>query len=414
MSDYGEVQAVIVSPRGSTLTTAAGVADVELLIDSAQDFDSDGGTLDLDGVRLQYTSITEGTNASDPDTVNLAGPLAAGADEDTNVAPVVGGQIPEDWYAVITMGEEGDVAHVPLDVDQRAQWPVGEYPDPVPVIVSDDLQHLEDAPGRTVSTRNAFINTDEYTYDGIAADIQLPLTKIPISGSEQPFWKAATVAVGGIGLPPGTWRIESGFLVVDDPDLMAEFEVDDLFWVHYAYDAAADDISRPENAVPLTIGNPGDLSILTSSYQNAAGLYLVAGIDGQVVSATDSGTLTTITIGSDPSPTISSGGIRFVTGSLSGLDFTVTDITSLTTLPSGTTFPTDIPVTLSVNEGDYLAIYQPETGAMVQVAYLTTGSANDKLGYATVVGGPPSPSDVITLLSIDDNTAISAFGTDDA
>lgn len=150
MSDYGKVTAVIVATKGSTLTTAAGFSDVALLVDSAQDFDSDGGTLDLNGTRMQYTSVVEGTNVSDPDTINLAEPLAEGADEDSNVAPIVGGAIPEDWYAVITMGEEGDSVHVPLELDQRDKWPVGEYTDPVPVIVSDDLQRLLDAPGRTV------------------------------------------------------------------------------------------------------------------------------------------------------------------------------------------------------------------------------------------------------------------------
>lgn len=152
MSDYGQVQAVIVEPKGSTLAAEAAISDTSLLIDTAQDFDSDGGTLDLNGARLQYTSIEEGANPDDPDIVNLADPLALGADEDDAVGIVVGGQIPEDWYAVATMDGDGEEVHIPLTLDQRAQWIPGEYTDPVPVAVSEDMQHLEDAPGRTVTT----------------------------------------------------------------------------------------------------------------------------------------------------------------------------------------------------------------------------------------------------------------------
>lgn len=250
MSDYMLVQSVTVEPKGSTLTTAALTSEEVLVVDSAQDFDDEGGTLDLNGARLQYTSIVEGVNLEDPDTINLAAPLAADAGVDDAVSPVVGGLIPEDWYAVGTMGEDGGEVTVPLDVDQRAQWPVGDYPDPVPVRVSDDLSRLEDAPGRTVSTRNAFRNTDTYTYDGVADRIELPLTKMPISGSEQPYWSAYEGAGFGQAMPPETWFIEGNLLVINDGYYMGQFAEDDLFWVTYAWDQALDDIQRPPQSAP--------------------------------------------------------------------------------------------------------------------------------------------------------------------
>lgn len=246
MSDYGQLQAVIVDPKGTALSTAASSGDTELVVDNAQDFDVDGGTLDLNGARLAYTGITEGANADDPDTILLAGSLPADADENDAVSPVVGGLIPEDWYGVVTMGDEGDEVHVPLSVDQRAQWVPGEYPDPVPVAVSDDMQQLIDAPGRTVSSRNAFLNTDSVTWPGSPDTVTLPLTKPPISGSEHAYWKASAAVVGGLALPPGSWHIDGGSnLIIDDSGLIAEFGAGDLFWVDYAYDAAAADISRP-------------------------------------------------------------------------------------------------------------------------------------------------------------------------
>lgn len=401
MSDYAQVQSVIVEPKGSTLAADASVSDTEILVDTAQDFDDEGGTLDLNGARLTYTSIEEGVNPDDPDTIFLADPLAVGADEDDLVAPVVGNLIPEDWYAVVSMGEEGEMAHIPLDLDQRANWPVGDYPDPVPVVVSDDLQHLEDAPGRTVSSRNAFRNTDEYTYDGVAADIQLPLTKTPISGSEQPFWKAATVAVGGVGLPPGTWRIEMPNLVIDDPDLMAEFEEDDLFWVHYAYDAAADDISRPVESAPAIVGYVGDLAMAPPSQTSTGSTLLVIGHQpGEDVSSSVSGTLTSFTM-TQRSAFSDGGNIRVVTGGLVGTTFTVTDISANIIVPDAP-FPQTLAVNVGVNAGDLLAIWLHPSNDRPQVGYYT-GVTGAESWSASGVSTQPAPGDPIT---------VSAFGSD--
>lgn len=151
MTDYGLLTNVSALPRATTLDAAASIGDTTLTVDYAGDFDSiEGGTLDLNGARLAYTGITDGAQPSDSDTITLAAPLAVGADLGDTVSVVAGGQILTDYVAHVTMGI-GDEVHVPLDVYQVGAWPLGDYTDPVPVEVSDDLRELLDAPGWTAT-----------------------------------------------------------------------------------------------------------------------------------------------------------------------------------------------------------------------------------------------------------------------
>src|SRR5690349_13610095 len=105
MSDYGLLQEVRISYRGSTLVSDATAGDFN---NDPDDPDASGGTLDLNGTQLAYTSVTYGEAPEDPDTIVLAAPLAVDATVDDFVGAVVGGQVGEDWEAFVTMGE-GDV-----------------------------------------------------------------------------------------------------------------------------------------------------------------------------------------------------------------------------------------------------------------------------------------------------------------
>jgi hypothetical protein len=236
MSDYGLLQEVRISYRGSTLAAAAAVSDTELVVEYAGDFNYDpenpddtGGTLDLNGARLAYTAVTYGELPEDPDTIILAEPLTVAADVDDFVGVVAGGQVLEDWEAYVTMDGGGDQVVARLSVDQRAQWPIGVYPDPVPVVLSDDLLHIEDAPGRTVSSRVQFLNTDEALVPSDGADVPIPLSFTPIPGSER-------VSFRGQRLRREDWSRTDDLLTIPGEPW---FRTDDRAWVDYAYDGAA-------------------------------------------------------------------------------------------------------------------------------------------------------------------------------
>jgi hypothetical protein len=236
MSDYGLLQEVRISYRGSTLTAAAAVSDTELVVEYAGDFnydpddpDNSGGTLDLNGARLAYTAVTYGELPEDPDTIILAEPLTVAADVDDWVFAVAGGQILEDWEAYVTMDGGGDQVVARLSVDQRTQWPLGVYSDPVPVVLSDDLLHIEDAPGRTAGGRVAFRNIDTGTATGPGEDILIPLTFTPIDGSEQVFYNTTP-------LKRTDWSRDDFLLTIPGETW---FRSGKGAWVDYAYDGAA-------------------------------------------------------------------------------------------------------------------------------------------------------------------------------
>lgn len=380
MSDYAQLQSVIVEPKGSTLAADASVSDTELLLDSAQDFDDEGGTLDLNGKRLQYTSITEGTNPEDPDTLNLADPLLIAAQEDDFVGVVSGGAIPEDWYAVVTMGDQGEEAHVPIDLYQRAQWVPGDYPDPVPVVVSDDLQRVEDAPGRTVSNAAKYRNTDVLTWPGSRAAVYVPLSKVPIRESIQPFWQPAANVVGGMGLAPGTWDLQGRYLVIDDPTIVAEFGADDFFWVDYAWQDEQESLADDRGLV----GAIGDLS----TFHVATGqllenvLYVATSQSGDDVTAASTGRLTSfaMNVGAIGSAG-DTGAYRVMTGTFSGSSFTVRDVSDELVFQTDSNAVQVLPIDLEVHAGDYLAIWGKGAAGAVDSPYIAYTDTVSGGGY---------------------------------
>lgn len=229
MSDYGMLEEVREVPRGSTLAAAAAVGATTLLVDYGGDFDAEvGGTLDLNGAQLTYTTVIDGDLPDDPDTIVLAAALTTAADLDDAVIPMAGGQILTDQIAHVTMGD-GDQVLVTLTVDQRSQWALGVYEEPVPVSVSDDLLRIEDAPGWTPS-QVLFRNTDAMTVDAVGPQNNFPLTYAPIDGSLQVWWN-------GHPQPPTEWSVSGATVTI--PDATNRLKVGDKLQAYYAYDPSA-------------------------------------------------------------------------------------------------------------------------------------------------------------------------------
>lgn len=230
--------------RATALTAAAAESDTELVVDSAGDFDTDGGTLELNGVQLEYVSIAWGTTEEDSDTITLAEPLDVAADVDDLVVQVIGGVAAEDWYAIVDVGG-GDPAHVPLSFPQRQTWAPGTYSPSVPVIVSEDLEHIEDAPGRPSSAgaRVAFWNTDSATVVG-PGNVTFTLTHTPLPGSLHVRW-----GEGGLTLSNDHWALVGNVLTVLDPDSL--LLADDVITTAYAYDPAAGGLDHPPLDPPV-------------------------------------------------------------------------------------------------------------------------------------------------------------------
>lgn len=233
MAEYGLLQEIQVQVRDTSIAVAASISDTELLVDNAGDFSNEdadeGGVLSLNGALLEYTGVEWGIGDEDPDTILLAAPLAVAADVGDDVAAVIAGLVAEDWYAVVDHNG-GDVMVGPLNTVERAAWPQGVYAS-VPVMFSEDLTRLQDAPGRpaSASSRVAFHNTDALDVDG-PGDTELTLTYKPLPGSLHVRW-------GALEVPAEFWSLAGRTLSILDPNAL--FEADDQITTAYAYDVAA-------------------------------------------------------------------------------------------------------------------------------------------------------------------------------
>lgn len=253
MADYGLLTEVRIEERTTSLTAAASVSDTELFVDSAGDLDEDGGTLELNGVQLEYSSTVMGDTEDDPDTVVLVDPLAVAADEDDEVTPVVGGLPAEDWYGIVDMGS-GDAVPVPLSFSQRTMWAPGVYDPPVPVMVSEDLHRLEDAPGRPPSATGVEAwNLDEWTATADDANSVGLLTYLPRPNSLI-VWK------NGVQLDPSEWSLV-GRIVTVAPSSEVIIRTGHKFTSYYLRNVAADTIDTlPDN--PVEWGSSGPTLIV--------------------------------------------------------------------------------------------------------------------------------------------------------
>lgn len=257
--DYALLEEVRSSPWGSVLAAAASVSDTELVVVNGSEFDAvEGGILDLNGARLAYTTVIDGDLPDDPDTIVLADPLAVAADAEDTVSVVIGGQIAEDVDAYVTMGE-GDQIIVPLTVDQRSQWPLGVYDPPVPVVVSDDMRRLEDAPGRTSPSRVKFQNADTVTAED-AGEVVLTLTYLPMPGS-------LLVRQNGLLLELAEYGRDGVVVTIPEATLK---RAGDVFTAYYAHDNIATD--------PEALPDPDDSDYIGAVMSDGPVLYAM--LDG--------------------------------------------------------------------------------------------------------------------------------------
>lgn len=152
MAEPGEVRAVAWMPQGSELVADVAVGALSLPIDNPVDFDEDGGTLDLNGLQLDYDTV-------DPDLgiVSLSSATTAVASAGDRVNVVSGGVVAIDYMAFVSLGD-GDEVEVPIPYAQRDMWPEGEYDAPILVELSDDLETIISVPGRTPVRDGRFID----------------------------------------------------------------------------------------------------------------------------------------------------------------------------------------------------------------------------------------------------------------
>jgi hypothetical protein len=169
MTQFGMLSQVTVQPIGSCLVATAAVAATGLTVAYAGAFDRKGGTLDLNGARLEYTGITDGVLPEDPDVITLAVPLAVAGAIDDLVSVVAGGEVAQDYRGHVSVGE-GDDVQPALPLSLRAVFPVGLYADPVPVYLTDDYSELVDAPSRAPVVDGLALADDSVPGSALTAD----------------------------------------------------------------------------------------------------------------------------------------------------------------------------------------------------------------------------------------------------
>lgn len=214
MSVNGLVTSVQWVPQGSELTAAAILGATTLAVESTVDFDDAGGDLEINGDRYEYETCDE-----DALTVTLTSGLLAAAAADDRVFVVAGGQVAVDYLAFVTMGE-GDDAEVEIPFSARALWPEGDYTNPVPVLLSDDLETIESVPGRTPEIDGGNLADDSVTASKISADAidGRTITGVTVTGS----WLDTTV-VGGFKVIIGGKQIA----LVSSPGGIPQTVIDD-------------------------------------------------------------------------------------------------------------------------------------------------------------------------------------------
>lgn len=154
MSVRAWVRRVAWQNQGTELTADVAAGETLLPVEWAEPFDDAGGTVELNGVRLEYVDVDV-----ENDTITLADPLETAAEIDDPVYVVTGGQVTTDYIAYATQGE-GDDSEILIPFAERDTWPEGDYPDPVPVLLDDELTKIIDVPGRTPTRDGTFLDPD--------------------------------------------------------------------------------------------------------------------------------------------------------------------------------------------------------------------------------------------------------------
>lgn len=152
MAERGEVRAVAFMPMGSELQADVTIGALTLTVDNSVDFDEDGGSLAVNGLTYDYTTIDHDTGI-----LTLASALTVAAVAGDRINVWSGGQIATEYTAFVSLGD-GDEVEVPIPYGERDLWPEGEYLSPVLVDLSDDLESMLGVPGRTPLRDGTFID----------------------------------------------------------------------------------------------------------------------------------------------------------------------------------------------------------------------------------------------------------------
>lgn len=145
MSVRGWVLGCTVERRGTELVADAASGATVLYVEDITQFDDVGGVVDVNGQRVSYS---DGAIDEDALTITLDAGLTAAATIGDRVLAVSGGQVMDDKVLSVSCGD-GEPVDVVLPFDKRDLWPEGDYADDVQVLLSNDLERVEDVPGRT-------------------------------------------------------------------------------------------------------------------------------------------------------------------------------------------------------------------------------------------------------------------------
>lgn len=143
----GQVTRVELLNQGSHLIATAPAGTTTLQVDSVAAFAADGGTIDLDGTRISYTS-------RDPDasTITLAAPLAAEGEAGLPVWLVLNNDISVEYWATVNLDEpDAEPIEARLTTSMTDHLPEGDYSTPAPVelqLIGEVWHVMRDAPGR--------------------------------------------------------------------------------------------------------------------------------------------------------------------------------------------------------------------------------------------------------------------------
>lgn len=147
MGVLGYAQGAAWEPLGSELVADVAAGSLVLPVEWTGQFDDgdDGGAVSLNGTTYTYSA---GAIDEDAATITLDTVTDAAATTGDAVTAVSGGQPRIDLVLHVSCGD-GDDVEVVVPFNDRDLWPEGEYDEPVQVLLSDDLERIEDVPGRT-------------------------------------------------------------------------------------------------------------------------------------------------------------------------------------------------------------------------------------------------------------------------
>ena len=120
MPEQGMVTEVSVDEQGSELTATLTIGDALVYVDDAGAYDSSGGTVQVNGVRFDYTATDE---AADTLSVGGSGSPVAGATGDV-VSVISGGEVAYDYTLIVALSD-GEPVYVPIAFGDRTLWPAG-------------------------------------------------------------------------------------------------------------------------------------------------------------------------------------------------------------------------------------------------------------------------------------------------